>query len=168
MAEKKKNKKTNEGKSLKESIDALSRRKKVGLSIFIAISVTALIFLFAFAFIAAVTPEELTEEEFDELISILEGREWMIESGDKTKLSSYMYGLKAERITTERNGDSLIIYISSSGVEVPLRFSYIEGRVMGFISSTLFYLYHSSSRGKTNHVLTLINKEQKIVLYENV
>lgn len=156
------------GKSLREALSELPERKKIWLGISTAIGVTALIFFLALTFLSAVTPEEITKEEFDELISVLDGRKWTTAKGDGTKLSSLMYGFKVEKITTQRSGEALVINITAKNGVIPVRFSYVEGRVRGFVSSTLFYLYHSSSKGNTSRALTLINEEMKIVLYEEV
>ena len=152
--------------TLKEALSSLTGRKRVALAVFVAVVTVSLVLLFLFTLIDVVTPDNMTEEEFNSLLSKTDGMEWKIKTGDGEKIASVLYSFSPDSATTEKEGQTLLIILHGDGMDYTVRFAYISDSVQGLIGSTRFTLYHSSGKKETNRVLSLVSKEEKITLYE--
>ncbi len=161
-----KTKKEEKTKTLGEVIEGLPRKKKIVLAVIIAALVTGGIFAFVFTFISAVTPEEITEEDYLRLLSKLDGREWKIKMGDEKVIASSLYSFEPDNARTEKSGDTLLLILYSDREEYTLHFTYRDDRIQGFMGSDLYSLYHSTGKKETGRALTLLSTKSKITLYE--
>ena len=152
--------------TLKEALSSLTGRKRVALAVFVAVVTVSLVLLFLFTLIDVVTPDSMTEEEFNSLLTKLDGREWKVKTGDGEKIASVLYSFSPDSATTEKEGQTLLIILHGDGMDYTVRFAYVSDSVQGLIGSTRFTLYHSSGKKETNRVLSLVSKEEKITLYE--
>lgn len=166
MGKKKKNEKKENEKSLMEAIEALPRKKKTALAVFLALLVTILIFAFTFTFIRAVTPETITKEDYLRLLTKLDSRVWSIKKGDEDVIASSLYSFEPENARTEKSGDTLLLILYDGREEYTLHFAYRDDRIRGFIGSELYSLYHSTGKKETSRALTLISTKNSITLYE--
>ena len=161
-----KTKKEEKTKTLAEAIGELSRKKKIALALVLAVLVTGGIFAFVFTFISAVTPEEITEEDYIKLLSKLDGREWSIKKGDEDVIASSLYSFEPDNARTEKSGDTLLLIFYGDREEYTLHFTYRDDRIQGFMGSDLYSLYHSTGKKETGRALTLVSTKNKITLYE--
>lgn len=160
---KKKNENTT---TLKKEIGKLSTKGKTIMAVLLALFLSALLFLFVFTLLESITPESVTDEEYELLLSKLDKREWTIPAESVKTLSSFLDGYVPEKAQTKKSLSTLIIVLSDKESEQSLYFSYRSGKISGFISSTLFTLYHSTLKGGKSRALTLIGGGEKIVFYE--
>lgn len=154
------------GKSLKEAVSELSGKKKTALAVFLAVLVTALIFAFTFTFINAVTPEKITGEEYLRLLSKLDGREWSIKKGDEKTIALSLYSFTPDGARTKKSGDTLLLIFYDDKEEYTLHFTYRDERIVGFVGSDLYSLYHSTGKNDSGRALSLVSTANKITLYE--
>ncbi len=153
-------------RTLREAVKDLPQRKKVIYAVFISIFVISLILLFVFTLLDAVTPSMITEEEFNILLPKLDDVEWKIKAGDAALIATELKSFKPYNARTEKRGHILFIILEAEGCECTLRFSYRDGRIVGFIGSSKYILYYSSGKRDSSKVLSLVNSKQKITLYE--
>lgn len=162
----KKEKENKKEKSLKEAVAELPVKKKTALAVTLAVIVTALIFAFTFTFINAVSPEEITEEEYLKLLSKLDGRIWAVKRGDEKTIAQSLYSFEPDGARTKKSGDTLLLILYDDREEYTLHFTYRDDRIRGFIGSDLYSLYHSTGKKETGRALSLVSRENKITLYE--
>lgn len=160
---KKKNENTT---TLKKEIGKLSTKGKTVLAVSLALFISGLLFLFLYTLLESITPESVTKEEYETLLSKLDGRKWSLSSDSSKTIASFLDGFKPETAETVSRGNTLLIVLSDSKRGRTLYFSYTDGKIEGFMSSTLFRLYHSSLKGGKSRALTLIGGDEKIVFYE--
>ncbi len=151
--------------TLKKEIGKFSEKGKALLAVTLALSLSALLFLFVYTLLDAVTPESVSEEEYELLLAKLDGREWGISPEDGKTAASYLSGYRIESALTKKSGNTLILILYETEKSHTLYFGYKDGMIKGFISSTLFTLYPSSGLREKNRALTLLGGDEKIVFY---
>ncbi len=163
---KKEDKKTGNMKSLKEALKDLPTRGRVVLALFTSMAVVTLLFLFLYALINAVTPENIIEEDYESVLTKINGRTWRIKKGDEKTLAQFLSGFKAESAESEKSGTALILILKGEDSDRTLHFGYRDERIQGFLGSTLFSIFLSEGKDGNNIALTLLSDETKIVFYE--
>lgn len=149
---------------IKTKVKELSEKKKVCIVVILTIVVLCSVFFFLFLSLSNNAKSDITKEEYLVLLTSIDNRCWKIKNVEV--IEKYLYSFKPTTVITERKNDSLIIRISNSEEEWPFVFSFKDGKVLGFINSSLFYLY-SSFIEKDSRALILINTNgEKISLYE--
>lgn len=163
---KKEEKKTQNTKSLKEALGDLSTRGRVVLALFTAMAAVTLLFLFLYALINAVTPDNIIEEDYESVLTKINGRTWSIKKGDDKTLAHFLSGFKADSAESRKSGTALILILKGEESDRTLYFGYRDERVQGFVGSVLFSLFLSQGKDGNNMALTLLSEETKIVFYE--
>ncbi len=151
-------------KSLLEAVNELSPKRKTLLAACLSFSVMLALFLFIMALVGAVTPEDVKDEEYETLLSSLDGRTWSIGKDEGTDFLFFPSAAVSAR--TERRGENLLLVFLHEEGEESFRFACRKNSVEGFIGSSLFTLHHSLSQKTGKRALTLISGGRKISLYE--
>lgn len=149
---------------IKTKIKELSEKKKVCIVVILTLFILFTVFFFVFLSLSHSENSDITKEEYLVLLNTVDNRCWKIKNVEV--IEKYLYSFKPTTVITERRNDSLIVRISNSEEEWSFVFSFKNGKVLGFINSSLFYLY-SSILDKESRALILINTNgEKISLYE--
>lgn len=149
---------------IKNKVKELSEKKKICIVVILTFVVLCSVFFFLFLSLSQNAKSDITNEEYLVLLNTLDNRCWKIKNVEV--IEKYLYSFKPTTVITERKNDSLIIRISNSEEEWSFVFSFKDGKVLGFINSSLFYIY-SSFIEKDSRALILINTNgEKISLYE--
>lgn len=148
---------------IKTKIKELSEKKRICIVIILTLLILLVVFFFVFSSLSVNEKSDITKEEFLVLLNTLDNRCWKIKNVEV--IEKYLYSSKPTTVITERRNDSLIIRISNNEEEWPFVFSFNDGKILGFINSSLFYLY-SSFIDKESRALVLVNTNgEKVSLY---